>query len=733
MDHLPRFSTSVAPLFEVPYLCSHLPYEGNGFLGYPKGMGLDELQLSHLDAVLPKDALDAFLQVWLFFGALHEIFGQVLVSDFVRQGQRGMQVTSSRLEDYIQRWVGTYETKSSEEKEVMMNKSSVYLREVFQFLHGHARYQEAASPRPEIWLSVNALLDTVSYRLKCLHGIGREGGPPIIYQTVGDKALRSYMLGQGWCLSEIKRLAQNHTLNEFYFAATMDRRGGTADHSACSEIVCLASQVDEKTYKTKHTTDTCCCKFIGPSEEQLCSILNAGGNPVVRLPLEVDMSTSYVEVFDSRNVLYTAVSHVWSDGLGNVAENKLPICQIREMNHSITALRSLRNNTEFTTATAFNDDPPYIWIDTFCVPIQGKYRKIAIRRMSQVYGNADAVLVLDLGLLHASFSSLLGENLKRITHSRWMQRLWTLQEGALARKLMFRFSDFIMVLSDAFEAWEDMCRQTIVSWTDPGNRDDRSYALGLSGHAELRNLSRINSQTGALRIMAAWSSAIGRTASKMEDEPVVFASLLGLDVGELLVTPPEQRQKKLFSLLKEVPQDIIFHDGARIAEDSWRWAPLRLDSITWKLHSPLSGRQCGSGFLVKFPGLHLLEAERLDRAPFCVVDTVDNTEYFFLVNDHEADGGAAGDAMWERVRPRSRSRCALVLNHLPKDHEDTYGLFVTIAEEKEGVIYAKYVCRVLFKQVGEVDRRTLGAFSYPFPPLFISARSTNESQQWCIG
>jgi hypothetical protein len=76
-----------------------LPYEGEGFLGYPKQMGLDELQVSHLDTILPKDVLDAFLQVWLFLGALHEIFGQVSVDDFVRKGRRGMQVTTSRLEN----------------------------------------------------------------------------------------------------------------------------------------------------------------------------------------------------------------------------------------------------------------------------------------------------------------------------------------------------------------------------------------------------------------------------------------------------------------------------------------------------------------------------------------------------------------------------------------------------------------------------------------------------------
>jgi hypothetical protein len=696
-------------------------------------MGLEERQLSHLDTILPKDVLDTFLQVWLFFGALHEIFGQAPVNDFVQQGQNGMKVTTSRLEDYLRRWAETYESKPSQQKQIMMDKSTVYLIAAFQFLHGHARYQEAASPRPEIWLSINGLLDTVTYRLKCLHGLSRDGGPPIIYQTAGGGALRTYMLGQGWCPSEIERLAQNHTLNEFYFAATMDRHDRAMDHSCCSEIVCLASQVDEKTYKTKHTTDTCCCKFIGPLEEQLYSILDAGGNPVARLPSIIDMNTSCLEVFDSRDVQYTAISHVWSDGLGNVAKNKLPICQLREIKRSVTALRSLNKRAESETTVASDDDLPCVWIDTFCVPLQSKYRKIAIRRMSQVYGNADTVLVLDSGLLHASYSSFPGENLKRITHSRWMQRLWTLQEGALARNLMFRFSDSIMVLSTAFELWEEICRQTVGSWMGPDSRDQHDYALNLSGYAELRNLSRITSETGELRTRVAWSIAVGRTTSKMEDEPVVFASLLGLDVGELLVTPPEQRQKKLFSLLEDLPQLIIFHDGPRIPEDGWRWAPLRLDSITWKLPSPSVGRLCASGLVVTFPGLHLPEAEELERAPFCIADTVDSTEYFFLVKDYKADGGAAGDAMWERVRPRNQSRCALILSYVPKNHEDVYGLFVTITEEKDGVIYAKYVCRILLREVGDVDRSMLEAFLHPSALVFSPARSISESQQWCIG
>jgi hypothetical protein len=267
----------------------------------------------------------------------------------------------------------------------------------------------------------------------------------------------------------------------------------------------------------------------------------------------------------------------------------------------------------------------------------------------------------------------------------------------------------------------------------PDNRDQHGSALYLSGHGELRNLSRITSETGVLRAMSAWGSAVGRTTSNMEDEPVVFASLLGLDVSELLVTPCEQRQKKLFSLVEDLPQTIIFHDGPRIPEDGWRWAPLRLDSITWKLYSPSIGRLCASGLLVTFPGLYLLDAEKLERAPFCVADIVGKTQYFFLVKDYQADGGPAGDAMWERVRPRNQSRCSLILSDVPTNCEDVYGLFVTITEEQNGVIYATYVCRVLLREVGDVDRAMLEAFLSPSALAFSPARSISASQQWCIG
>ena len=60
------------------------------------------------------------------------------------------------------------------------------------------------------------------------------------------------------------------------------------------------------------------------------------------------------------------------------------------------------------------------------------YRELAMSRISQVYENAHAVLVLDKSLEMASCKITRGEVGIRVISSRWMQRLWTLAEGCRA-------------------------------------------------------------------------------------------------------------------------------------------------------------------------------------------------------------------------------------------------------------------------------------------------------------
>lgn len=737
MDHLPRFSTSRQPPIEVPYL-SREPYSGHSFLGYLKQKGYDEEDIPRFDAIFSKDELDAFLQTWLFFGALHEIFGQLLVvDDFIKQTANRLLVTTERFEDYMTLWTENYAALASGEKSSTIENCTAYLRQVFAFLHTHTRYQEAASPRPEIWLSINALVDSLSYRIKYIYGLTRDGGPPIIYSTAADAALRSRMLKQGWCPSEVDRVAEECTLNEFFFISTMDRYDSITDHSACSKGVCVASQVDEKTYKTKHITDDCCCKCSGPLKQHVCSILEDGGNPVLRLPLngEVAKDAGQIDVLDSRKTAYIAISHVWADGRGNVAGNELPVCQIQYLRHSVAwMLESLPNKDQLLTASSSTALEVCIWIDTLCVPVQSEFRRVAIGRMAQVYEEAAAVLVLDSGLVSAPFSNLLGEDFTRIKLSRWMRRLWTLQEGALAHNLVFRFHDFLMILSGTMQLWEkvlrdlDQSRQQIVtSGLDASGNP--SSLVSISAHSELKSLSIFKTTTGIGRFTAAWNGMLGRRASKNEDEPIILASLLSLDVRGLLGAALAQRHKLLLSMLEQIPQSIVFNDGPRMQEDGWQWAPASLGAVRRRILPSSPAQRSDAGLTISYPGFILLEPPRLERTPYCLFDEINQMRYFFLFPDGEK---AADDAIWGRLQGRS-SKYALILQNLPRDYDDVESIFVAITEIRNGVVHVRHLCRTLFRPMSDSDRRLIDASLSPSQAIFTKTWCTGEQQQWCVG
>jgi hypothetical protein len=133
---------------------------------------------------------------------------------------------------------------------------------------------------------------------------------------------------------------------------------------------------------------------------------------------------------------------------------------------------------------------------------------------------------------------------------------------------------------------------------------------------------------------------------------------------------------------------------------------------------------------VSYPGLHLLEPETLNHAPFCLVDVRDQKQYFFVVKDKVH---AAEDAVQGLTRQRSQSRLALILENLPRDRDDVQAIVVTITEEKNGMFYARYELRVLLRPMSESDRRMIDAFLSPSQVSFSNVQNTDELQKWCVG
>lgn len=111
-----------------------------------------------------------------------------------------------------------------------------------------------------------------------------------------------------------------------------------------------------------------------------------------------------------------------------------------------------------------NRRPVPFWIDTLCVPLEPEFRRLAIRLMKSVYQEVDKVLVLDNLLLSNPISSNPTEDLMRIRSTRWLQRLWTFQEGILASSLYFQFQNGVVLGESLIAQMEQLQKEIYLKY-----------------------------------------------------------------------------------------------------------------------------------------------------------------------------------------------------------------------------------------------------------------------------
>lgn len=323
---------------------------------------------------------------------------------------------------------------------------------------------------------------------------------------------------------------------------------------------------------------------------------------------------------------YVALSHVWSDGLGNPHNNSLPRCQLRRLQSFVNELydESLR--------------PVSFWIDTICVPLERESRNQAIRRMGKTYQEADNVLVLDSWLMRSPCNEYGELNMLQVKCCTWTQRLWTLQECMIARTgaLYFRtakgnvhtrdmyeperlgvkevIESIIGTQQDSlkagFEKEADLLLRlaTLLGTNDlddvsfgkdsPTDPKLRRLSIGLRGwtmssfiwtegsrffhnlHHPRTRYDRSGRRTASRPYLVTNDliligySMRNRSTSRLEDEPVCLATLLGQDVGAILdESDVRERMKIVVSRLGLAAKDILFFHAQRIDEDGFRWAP----------------------------------------------------------------------------------------------------------------------------------------------------------------
>ena len=188
--------------------------------------------------------------------------------------------------------------------------------------------------------------------------------------------------------------------------------------------------VDRDPNNIPHVTPECICTLVKPPLEVVRETYSEDVVPVVVF------NGNGLAVRAASEGSYVAISHVWADGLGSSTEYGLPLCQVERLD---ALVRKLVPDGAF-------------WHDGLCVPSPKTERPTwqrAIKLLAHTYAHADKVLVIDGGVrTQSSRAAPVEECLLRIATSGWGQRIWTLQEGVLARELYFEVADGFVDVQD---------------------------------------------------------------------------------------------------------------------------------------------------------------------------------------------------------------------------------------------------------------------------------------------
>ncbi|KAG7088528.1 hypothetical protein E1B28_012511 [Marasmius oreades] len=350
------------------------------------------------------------------------------------------------------------------------------------------------------------------------------------------------MLKNGWCPFTVSIIVESGICGLGY-ASTRHPPVRDGSHANCSKDACILNNIDTSTYRNKHVSPCGECSYIKPSLDSVLAYLCAGEIPVV----EYNSAARRLSVFPASSVPYVAISHVWVDGFGSTTEVGLPLCQI-ELLHSKVE--------EMGVGGGF-------WMDSLCVPAEQELRRQAIRLMAKTYREARATLVFDSGIRCCSAAAPLEEKLLSVLSCGWMQRLWTLQEALLARRLTFAFADCLEDIDKLLPVGEDQLLDSLVT--------------GLSGEIfrmVKHQRSLVNSASFGIGDLA--RSLQWRSTSKSGDETLAIAGLANVDAKELVKLPSHERMRIFLLRVQELPSNIIFMSVPKLDEPGFRWAPRTL-------------------------------------------------------------------------------------------------------------------------------------------------------------
>lgn len=622
MEHLPKPTGQAKSVFPaIPYLCRD-KYDGGPFLDYPQRIGLPALVVdgtlrlnptlssaSHqLLAAMPPAELQSFLQNWLFFGLLCEVLGDLyrhedFLTTFVDGETEKTVVTTADLLSRLEEW------------EAKITQDDISLEAVYEHTAKCLALTRAClviaypSLDDDLKFHIASVAEVLGYAASKACNVAWTDDPrrsliPRDWgRTISERFRRSVLLERSNCCpSQTQMLMQDFGSPQAlaFVAGCFNEDGVQSNHASCDRNKCQAGDSVTLGQVTRHVSDSCGCEFLQVDENLLANCFKKGCLPLLRLKEDTSSDKMTIEVVAStESTSYVALSHVWADGLGNPTATALPRCQLSRLKALIDILDFEYLDESFTSDQPEDAPEMLLWCDTLCCPVVSREAKnMALRQMYRTYEEASVVLVLDRSLISHRVSGMsVDEACVRVAVSRWMTRLWTLQEGALParkNKLWFQFTKTALPVRTLYR------HLVKVSETDIQRRGVVDGVIGR--FHTFTNLFDVQStENRAAEMKNIMRGLFYRSVTVPSDEPLIIATLLALDLSPILAVEPAERMNVLWRIIGTSPSGIdnhiLFHMSPKLHERGLRWAPQSLLSVDSHFAIPIPGEQENRGFL----------------------------------------------------------------------------------------------------------------------------------------